>query len=375
MALVDIDIESWPTVQVTGGATGLLLSGVTLAFDSATDRVGYVGRARRTDSIESIRFRLATVTTGCTVEVRVETVTNARPTGTLFGTTTNAVVVIADSDDNSWKTATLTLPASMNMGDEFAIVIIVTLGTPNLQIANFPAGTTQSEIIGQYPTALQDTGAGTWAVVTGGWEWIIEWSTGGVLYTPALNPTSGGGTITSYNSGTSPDERAMRFQISSKRRCVGMLVPLFNVAAGGDLTFSLWDATGDTDAEALGQASIDGDFPSSTTQDGLVALYFDAPVELSIDTTYYAGVRADTANSIGVGEMGNSTVTDAMKAYPGTRGQCWLATRVWTAGTAGAWTETTTTLPLIYLLFDQADDGTGGSGSAASVGNIRGNMQ
>lgn len=365
MALVDIDTETWPIVQVTGGGGSLLLSQVSPTFDSATDRVGYVGRARRTDSIATIRFRLGTVTTGCTVDVRVETVTNARPTGTLFGTTTNASVVIADTDDNTWKTATLTLPASMNMGDEFAVVIVVTSGTPNLQITSFPAGTTQSEAIGQYPTALQDTGAGTWAVSTGGWEWIIEWTTAGILSMPALNPTSGGGTITSFNSGTSPDERAMRFRVASKRRCIGMLVPLFNVAAGADLTFSLWDATGDTDAEALGQVSIDGDFPSSTTQDGTVILYFDAPVELSINTTYYAGVRADTANNIGVGELANSTVTDAMKAYPGTRGQCWLATRVWTAGTAGAWTETTTTLPLIYLIFDQADDGAGSGGLAA----------
>jgi hypothetical protein len=374
MALVNAGPLFLPALQLPGGplASGLAVGSV--AFDSATDRVAWVGRAPVTDSLTTVYFRTVTVTTGCTLDVRIETVTNGRPSGTLFGTNTNVSVVVDNADDNVWKTATLTAAASLSKGDEFAIVMVVSSGTPNMNFAAPPGNLTTYAILAHYPLTLQDTGAGTWATQGAGWEWIVDFSTAGVVPLVGLNPTSGAGTITAYNSGTSPDERALRFQAQFDCRVSGMRVAMFNIAAGGDFTYSLWDATGDADVEALAQASIDGDFALATTQDGYVDLLFDVPVTLSAGSTYYAGVRADTANSISIAEFSNSTVTDAMLGFFGVDASMYLSTRTWTAGAAGAWSDTTTTLPLIYLIIDQLDNGAGG-GSSSSVGNIRGNMQ
>lgn len=377
MALQNIGQIYWPTLQIQGAAISLGFAATAFTFDSSSDRLAWVGRSPVTDSLATIYFRTVTVNTGCTVDVRIETVTNGRPSGTLFGTNTNVNVVIADADDNAWKTATLTAAASLSKGQEFAIVIVVASGTPNLQMGGLPGGLSGSSIQSHYPLVLQDTGAGTWTNTGAsmGFNWIVQFSTAGVLPLSNLVPMSGPGTITAYNSGTSPDERALKFTPPFTCRAAGIRAAIFNVAAGADFTASLWDATGDVDAEALAQATIDGDFAVSTTTDGFVDLLFATPVTLTSGSTYYLGIRADTANNISLGEYSNSTVTNAMRAMHGTDSSMRLSTRSWSAGTAGAWTDTTTTIPLIHLIIDQLDDGVSAGGSASAVGNIRGNMQ
>jgi TM2 domain-containing membrane protein YozV len=380
MALQNIGQMIWPTPQICGGSIALGLAVSSIAFDSATDRLFWIGRAPVTDTLTTLYLRTATVTTGCTIDVRIETVTNGRPSGTLFGTNTNINVVVADVDDNAWKTATLTAGASLSRGDEFAIVITVASGTPNMNFAGFPSETFSSAsnqtpvTNAHYPLMMQDTGAGTWAFISTGFAWICQFSTAGVIPMTNMTPVDGAGTITAFNSGSSPDEYALQFVAPVDMRIAGIRAALFNVAAGADFTFSLWDS-GTTDAGALAQQSQDGDFATTTSRDGFVDLLFDTPVEIAAGTTYRLGVRADTANNLSIGSYANTTVTNAMRAMHGVISTMQLATRAWTAGTAGPWTNTTTTIPLIYALIDQLDDGAGGGGGILQGGNLRGNMQ
>lgn len=372
MALANCGRIYWPPLTTDNGANDNSLFFATHTYDSASDRLAWVGNSTVTDTLSTVYFRTGTVTTGCTVDVRIETVTNGRPTGTLFGTNTNVTVVIADTDDNVWKTATLTAGASLTKGDQFAIVMVVSSGTPNLQIGGVPGAFSQSSD-GLYPITLQDTGAGTWAGITG-LLWIAEFTTAGPTYLPRLYANNGAGTITSFNSGTSPNERALRFQVPFTCRVAGLRIWMFNVAAGADSTASIWNTTGTTDAAALAQKSLDGDFPTSTTIDGCVDFIFPTPVTLSVNTTYYAGLRADTANNIGLGSYANASVTNAVRAMAGVNAQTYLSTRVWSAGTAGAWTDTTTTVPFIYLLIDQLDDGASAGGTTIAGTPMRRGM-
>lgn len=367
MALVDTGLMFWPTPQLPGGAISNNLGVSILTFDSAADRLAWVGRSPYADSLTTIYLGTRTVTTGCTINVRIETVTNGRPSGTLWATDTSVSVVVADTDDNNVKTATLTAAASLSAGSEFAIVITVASGTPNFQFAGTP-GALLGSWGSHYPLCLQDTGTGTWvgASFGSGLAWIAQFASRGIVQLANLHSAAVSTPITSYNSGTTPDERALRFQVPFKCRVIGIRACMFNIAAGADMTFSLWDATGDADGEALGQATLDGDFALTTTQDGHVDLYF-SPVTLDIGTTYYAGVRADTANSIGLGELSNALVSNALTGLFGVNAQSYLSTRTWTAGAAGAWSDTTTTMPLIYLIIDQLDDGAGGGGGLAAV--------
>ena len=372
MALVASGLTYWPPPVGLGGPTSASLSDVQFTLDSTTDALAWIGKSYVSDSIATIYFRTGTIPAGGgdTVDVRIETVSNGRPTGTLWsangtGAAPNITVAIADSDDNVWKTATLTNAAVLIPGDEFAIVIISSAGTPNILLN--ASGPGLAGVHGHYPLLLQNaTGAYAAPATNGGFQWIVNMTTAGIIYIPGLSPCDGAATLTAFNSGSNPNERALKFQVPFTCRCIGVRAWIANVAAGANFTVSLWDATGDTDAEALAQVTEDGDFALSTTQDGYVEVYFPTAVTLAINTVYYAGVRPDTANSVTVPALttaGTGQPANSVRAFPGdTAGNQHVATRLWTAGTAGAWTATTTTMPMISLILDQLGDGVSGGG-------------
>lgn len=359
-ALVNIGIMFWPINQMPGLPLSTTFGANTIVFDSITDRLAYVGRSPITDSISKIYFRMGTVTTGDTVDVRIESVSGGRPTGTLIdsGTTNNAhvTVAIADTDDNVWKTATLGTAAALTAGQEFAIVIVHSSGaTPNEIFISAPAAITG--YAGHYPLMLQDVGGGTWAGILATWEWVVEMTTAGVVAISGLSPLNGAGTITAYNNTTNPNERAMKFVAPMKCRVIGLRVGMFNTAAGADFTFSIWDSTDNPAANPtpLAQVAESGNYALSTTQDGLVDMIFPAPLTLVAGATYYAGVRPDTANNIGLGEMsaaGTGAAVNAIRAFGIGSNLACLSTRQWVGTDPGAWTDTTTTLPMISLIID-----------------------
>src|SRR5688572_2287311 len=83
------------------GATGAVAPVVSLTLDASGEKIGWVLQAAATGAIDAIWFRTGTVTTGDTVDVRIETVdpSTGLPTGTLWSANTNVSVVIANGDD------------------------------------------------------------------------------------------------------------------------------------------------------------------------------------------------------------------------------------------------------------------------------------
>lgn len=345
---------------------GLALTSTTLGanvmtFDSSTDRMGYVGTAPITDTLTKIHFRVATVTSGPTLDVRVETVSNGRPSGTLFGTNTNASHAVSGS--NTWQTVTLTAGAAMNDGDDFAIVLNHSSGTANFQMSQ--PSLQANQFSGQFPCVLQDTGGGTWALPTSnanGWNCMLEFQNAGIVPVSCLLPMDGAGTLTAFNSGSTPNERALKLVVPMKCRVIGASVFTANNAAGSDLTVSIWPASSSTDADKLAQKSLDGDSFFSATQDGYTDVYFSDKPTVNAGDTIYIGLRADTANNNGIGSLSSpSGITGSHMGFP-IPATCHQSTRTWTAGTAGSWSDSANVLPLAHLIIDQLDDGAGGSG-------------
>jgi len=364
-------MKAWPERMISS-AQSFGLSSSTFTFDSSTDKVVlYQGTSPiNSDSIDVIYFRLGTVAAGggATLDVRVETVVNGRPSGTLVNAGANVNVVVADTDDNTWKTATLGTAASLSYAQEFAIIIVWVSGaTPNIQ---FRLVDGVKGLGGHYPLVLQDA-TGTWISpgTISGVEAIVHATTAGILSLPSLIPVDGSGTITNIASGV---EHALKFTLPFKTRCVGLSPALFNIAAGGDFTISLWPSSSSVDGDALMQVALDGDNAISTTTDGYVTV-FDTPVTLTATSTYYLGVRADTANTVGIGSLAvPSGIADAMRGFPIDALTVYLSTRTWTAGTAGAWTDTTTSLFIGSIIIDQLDDGAGGGTTIAGTPMLRG---
>src|SRR5688572_27471676 len=110
----------WPE-RFVSSPTNAGLGANNIAFDSATDRVAWIGTSPLTDSITNVYIRTGTTTTGCTIEIRIESISNGRPSGSLIGANTNGTAVIGNGQSNLWFTVTLTSAASLTAGQQFAI--------------------------------------------------------------------------------------------------------------------------------------------------------------------------------------------------------------------------------------------------------------
>ncbi len=345
-----------------------------LTFDSTADKIAFIFEAREAMTLTDISWRTGTVTTGSTVEVRVETVSNGRPSGTLWNSptnTTNATVSVADTDDNVWKTATLTASASIAAGDLVAIIFVHSSGSPNMQLVNHLPYTMVFGSV--FPVLIQDTGGGTYAHQYGAPIMILE-NSGTPLYVPGLLPFYSA-TLQSFDSADAPDEYAMRIVPAAKMRSVGAAIGMANNVANGQFKVFLWDNSGATNTEsnALAVADLDTDLLSAS-QEGGWFVYWSSPVTLSAGTTYNLGVRSQSATGNNTGIIifnisGTGLPTDALKATPCGDG-CYLRTRTWSAidpGTVGAWSDDTTKQPAFRLLIDQIDDGNGSGGGGGTV--------
>lgn len=378
MTMVDSGITYWPS-PIGSMASALNSAGGfnALTFDSTTDKLAYIGRYYGdNDSIASVKFMVGAIaaSAGTGVQVRIETVTGGRPSGTLWAANTSASVVIADTDDSTYKTATLTAAASLVAGDEFAIVIIYEAGNDdgtfsvvfNSAPTNFNGSISTPP---QFPQCLQDTGGGTWVTVTNPLCWIVTMTTAGVKHFTRLLPifTAGSSSIVSMANNAANDERALRFQIPFKARAIGIRAFIGNITAGADFQFVLWGSAGDEVGEELASTLLlDGDSAINTTYDGYVDLFFTAPYTLATGTTYYAGVKALATATFALFQIMVESAADLAALPLSSASQIYLSTRTWdeaqTPDLAGAWTNTTTAVPLISLIIDQLDDGAGGGG-------------
>lgn len=156
-----------------------------------------------------------------------------------------------------------------------------------------------------------------------------------------------------YNSGSTPDERGLIFQVPAALRACGAWL-LLNLTANLDVV--LYDSDGTT---PLATCTLDADI-SRNGQPNVRTVFFPASVELAAATSYRLAVKPSSGSNVSIYTftVGSAGVLDAI---PG--GQTWH----YTARTdAGAWSETTTTRPWIGLLIDGVETGGGGGGAGGA---------
>ena len=312
-------------------------------ISAANEKVGFVLRAPATGTISKVMFSTGTVTTGATVDVRLETVstTTGKPTGTLLDTNTNASLVIADGDDDTSHLVSLTAGAAVTQGDIFAVVISnpgASFG--NMRIIHIGTGTA-SPYIGLYSGAA-------WTMAAGSPVLAFEYDDGSY---PALFGCYPYEDIiyTSYNNTDTPDVYALRFKFAFPARLSGAHL---QVDADGDFDVKLYDTDG---ATVLGTISKDKDIRGVDTIRGYILQCCDEIV-LTKDAWYRLGVEPTSATDIRIATVtvGSADYWDATHM-----GQNMILSTAKDPSQESDWTQDTTKRPMFGLYVDQLDDGDG----------------
>lgn len=331
MALVTFgELESL-SVKNFGGTS---LSTKTL--DASTDKLAFVFQVPKSGNITKIGFRTGTVTVADTLKITLQTVdSNGDPTGTLYGG--SALVTQAAPASNTWYEVTLGTPAAAIQGDVVAVVI---------EFNSYVAGNLSISIHADGPKFpyINQNDAATWTHQAGGIMMVIGYDDGSYPITNTLPITAL--TSQAYNSGSTPDERALKFSFPVAVRVCGASI-FVAPTAGSAFDVVLYDTDGTT---VLASVSMDGDVRGGTAINRM-AIYFTSPVILTAGASYRLSIKPTNANNITVLEY---TVNAAayLEAIPGGT-SCILSTRT----DAGAWTDTTTIRPKQGLIIDQVDNG------------------
>jgi hypothetical protein len=337
------------------GMSNALVSGtpfLSTVLDANGEKLAAIIKAPKTGDIDRVCFRLGTVTTGDTLDVRIETVDGSGlPTGTLWATNTNVSVVVASSDDGVTKEVDLTAVASMTAGDVFALVI-VNGSAGNMEVNNQVYGFS-SETGRVFPYTAAFLG-GAWAKEAIFGRPLCGVRYAGVGYVWAGTWPISGHEFTGFNSGSTPDERGAYFSIPFRCEVSGALV---TSDAGGAAVVRLYDSDGTTvlrtgaahDPDHIGGSTTATPFP-----------YWWAPVVLEPNTFYRITILPSGSNTTYYDfTVASSAILDA---FPG--GQNFHHT---SRSDGGSWTETSTRRTSIELLITALDDGAGAAELAWGV--------
>jgi len=319
--------------------------GTLATLAAMSDKAAFIFQPPKSGNIRKVYWRTGTVTTGATMDIRLETVspTDGNPTGTLWGTNTNASKAIADSDDAAFLNATLTADAAVTPDDVLALVIVNPVVSPGtLVIVNI----SPSRLIGEFPYCDVFATA-TWTK-SGGWPVMaVEYDDGSIEPVQGAIPASALNTLT-FASASTPDEIGVKFSLPMGGRASGFSLL---IDSDDDFTVKLYDSDGST---VLTSLAVDKDQQLSQGSAGTrTRMSFPDKVTLLANTSYRLTIVPGTGG-ISLYEI-QVSAAGLMDALP-----CG-STVVKTERTdAGAWTDTSTKRPVVHVMIDGVDAGSSG---------------
>ena len=349
MTLVSLStVLNWP------GLCGNFNSGPALGnwlnTSTTTQWGAYVFAAQQDMTVSHVGFRVSTANGSPTVEVRIETVdtSTGNPTGTLWGTNTNATSGTITANSN--PLVALTASASITKGQLFCVKFVFASGT---QIIIQSLGQNSVFSNSSLPYHVLNTGSVVKSQFANHTASIALGSSSTTFYqVPGTIPMSavGGGTF----NNTSSAKRGMRFTIPMNCRAVG--AKLYLAISSGDYNAILMSDAG---SELSSSSTAYAGNANAVNASGATYVYFDNAVTLTAGTTYRLVVEPSTTTNTSL-----STFTLPSSSYQGAAPGAGAA--MYTTFN-GSWTDSTTEVPVMDLLIDQVDNGSGSGGGGQRV--------
>jgi hypothetical protein len=299
-----------------------------------------VMRAPRDMTLGRVAFNPGTVSASGTFDIRLETVTDGTPTGTLLNGSDSNIAGGALTS-NTWNAQSFTGDSSVTKGQVFALKFAYNSGTSaqvmrlsNASVQNFGSpyiiDTAAAKSITR-PLVVALGSDSAWYSIPG-------------LFPTSVTTTATAGTFTAEALG-------VRFQVPFKCRCVG--ISYYPAANAGNFNVILQN---DSNADlSTTTTAADGDNMSNSTSAYKNQIYFDTAVELS-PGVWYRAVIEWVSGTCAVYDW-TLNHADYLAAMPGG------STFYYSTRATGSWVDTDTRVPIIDILIDQLDDG-------ASVGGV-----
>ncbi len=322
-----------PTLPILGAGG---LGRTSLLIDAAGEKAAAIVYAPQAGDIAKVGFLTDTVTTGDTVDVRLETVDAATgdPSGALLGTNSNASQVISTGAHDTWFLTTLTTAVTVTRGQQFAVVIANGSGGGNINISNI----SWDEVNSVY----SDLFTASWVKTQTSPIYAFEYSDGSYALSPNVYPIRGFSAL-SYNSSSDPDERGIKFKLPFPVRAIGAWARL-NVDAALDLVLY------DNDDSVLKTLSFDKDIRAQAAL-GTHVVLFDGSEDLTANVFRRLTVKPTTTTNIQIEDMSVDAAV-IMDSFEGGQ-DIHYTQRV----DGGDWTDAVKRRPIMGLIYDAFDDG------------------
>lgn len=354
------DYSLWPYNTIAITVPGGYQTSATLNSSSKkANQCGYLATAgNATKTLQNIHFMPGAVTKAGGTDLRVgiqgvsaTTGPPIQPDGTwAAGNTAFATIADASITANTWlRSGTVAGSLSMTGGSLYCMVVEPEnyAGSDSFVIR----GTfTRFGMFGQGGSYDGSAWVGASSLVH-----LLEFTDGTYGYIGISIPLNSINQVISLNTGSTPDEVALKVSPSTSMNVAGICADNNYSTSSGDLDYVLYNGT-----TAMISASVDAQQFLSTSASQLSCALFPTVQSLTSGNTYYAAVKPTTANNVRV-------------VYNGVDNSAYWS--VWGGGTAssyssrtdaGAWSDTTTRRPSIWLLLSGSTS-TGSSSSGAYV--------
>ena len=318
-----------------------------LLIDTSGEKAAYVTYVAKSGDISKIGFLVGTVTSAQTLKVSLQGVDGSgNPDGTILAAG-NAYGTQTSPGSSTFYTVTLTGAATVTMGQAIAVVIEFNATVGNLNIRGVQEVT--SVLYNNTYSLLYTT---SWAKAGGHPNVSLEYSDGS--YAGGMTYPISAFALNIINSGSTPDEVGIYFQLAFPCRIIGGWAA---IDLDADATLKLYDSDGSTVLKSISIVS------AQRQNDGryFTEYLFSSSQELLKNTWYRLTLLPGSVTDITVVGFSLPSVA-AMDSLP--LGQnCYETYRT----NAGAWTQVTTNRPMMGLLIDALDDGVGGSGGGMPI--------
>jgi hypothetical protein len=342
----------WPgNTPLSGGGQTTFTAATTI--DASGEYSGFVICASEAMTISHVGWRPGTVAGSPTAEIRIETVdaSTGLPTGTLWGTNTNATTATLTS--NTWDLTALTASATIARNDVFAVIFKYASGTSFQTIVT----NTGHRQVSSLPYRVDNTGTPTASAINLASFCAALGSSGTTFYNVwGLLPISAITAVAANN--TNSAAHGNRFKVPFKCRVKGLMVTITATSATEDFTVGIYTDAGSEFGSS--ETAYDASKMHTGSSQGNYSVPFDTSVTLEPDTWYrmaYAQTAAGGTTLVGA----DVPSVNYMSAMPGGV-NCHYTSR-----SSGTWTDTSTARQILMdLWIDQLDDGVSAAGGASA---------